>query len=83
MIVGGDGWGQVADLTNALAFDTPEGEANARLMAAAPTLLAALEALLAAPKVQGNSETSDTWDARQQAARDAARAAIAKAKENA
>ena len=49
-------------------FKDGEAEANARLIAAAPDLLAALEALADVPDVQGWPET------------DQARAAIAKAK---
>lgn len=59
------------------SVDGPRGEANARLIAAAPDLLAALEAYVAGDfEAQGSTLAAQRHNAR----RDAARAAIAKAR---
>lgn len=70
--ISGDGWGEFAKcLVKFDDEDPPEGQANARLIAAAPDLLSALERL---EMVSGLALMSDD------PARMAARAAIAKAK---
>jgi hypothetical protein len=62
-------------------FDHPEGIANARLIAAAPELLAALERIASLDPAQDSDEGHNEWGEADcfRKAQDAARAAIAKA----